>query len=189
MRLFVAVDLSPETRAEVGDVQEKLEVALSNGRRLPRINWVNPEAAHVTLQFLGETPEPHLTRIINTLGAQRLADRPFEVTWGVLGTFPDARKPRVLWVGATTEAHQLSALALIVRERLTAVGVEDDARAFRAHVTIARVKDPGVAVNWTRVLSAVQITPTVTRVDHVTLYHSQLSPKGSRYTAIATFQL
>lgn len=185
MRLFVAVDLSPETRAQVSDVQEQLGAALAS-RRPPRISWVKPDVAHVTMRFLGEVPEQHAERIANLLGSRQLVDRRFEIAWETVGAFPDVRKPRVLWIGATRGTDSLGALAGVVRERLATVGADED-RPFRPHVTIARVRDPGVGVSWPTVLSKVHLTPTVSQVDHVTLYRSQLSPKGPRYTAMATF--
>ena len=186
MRLFVAVDLSPETRAQVSDVQGQLGVALAS-RRPPRISWVKPDGAHVTMRFLGEVPEQYVERIANLLGSRQLADRRFEIVWETVGAFPDLRKPRVLWIGATSGTESLGALAGVVRERLATVGSATEDRPFRPHVTIARVRDPGIGVSWPTALSKVHLTPTISPVDHVTLYQSQLSPKGPRYTAMATF--
>lgn len=189
MRLFVAIDLSAETRTLVGEIQERLETQLIMARRAPRITWVKPEAAHVTLQFLGETPDSQVERITGALGSPRLANEPLAVLWGGLGTFPETRQPRVVWLGATTGAKELSTLAGNVRERLAGVGVEQDARPFRPHITVGRVRDAGIGVNWPDALKRVLFAPSASRVDHVTLYRSQLSPRGPTYTAVANFAL
>jgi 2'-5' RNA ligase len=188
MRLFVAIDLSAETRTLVGEIQARLEAQLLLARRAPRITWVKPEAAHVTLQFLGETSDSQVERLTGALGSPRLANEPFAVLWGALGTFPETRQPRVVWLGAATGAKELSTLAGNVRERLAVIGVERDARPFRSHITIGRVRDPGI-VNWPGVLKRVLFAPSASRVDHVTLYRSQLSPRGPTYTAVANFTL
>jgi 2'-5' RNA ligase len=188
MRLFLAVDLSPDTRAQLSDVRQQIDSRL-NGRRAPRISWVKPEAAHVTVQFLGEIAEHDIDGISGALGATSLPSGPFDVSWDAVGAFPDTRKPRVLWVGATRGAESLHALAREVHERLAAIAVVDEDRPFKAHVTVARVRDAGRGISWSEILSNVRLTPTTTRVNHITLYRSQLSPHGPRYTPLATFEL
>ena len=187
MRLFVAVDLSPETREQVGALRQQLESRL-RGRRAPRLTWVRPEVAHVTLGFIGEVPDRTLDQILASVGSPRLPNGPFNVLWSTVGAFPDQRKPRVLWLGATSGAESLIALARTVRERLKGMTAADEDRPFRPHVTIARVRDPGSGVGWPEALSGVHLRMTATHVDHVTLYRSQLSPKGPHYTPLATFE-
>ena len=187
MRLFVAIDLSAATRTLVREVQERLEAQLLMGRKAPRITWVKPEAAHVTLQFLGETSESQAERIIGALGSPRVVNEPFEVSWGALGTFPETRQPRVVWLGATSGAKDLIALARNVRERLAGAGGEPDGRPFRPHITIGRVRDVGTRVNWPDAMRRVLFAPSRSAVDHVTLFRSQLSPRGPTYTSVATF--
>ena len=80
MRLFVAVDLSPETRAQLGAVREQID-SLLNGRRAPRITWVKPEVAHLTVQFLGEVADHDVDQVTGALGGHSLADGPFVVSW------------------------------------------------------------------------------------------------------------
>ncbi len=188
MRLFVAVDLSPETRAQLGAVREQIDSSL-NGRRAPRITWVKPEVAHLTVQFLGEVADHDVDQVTGALGGHSLADGPFVVSWDALGAFPDTRRPRVLWLGAASGTESMQALAREVRKRLAAVAIVDEDRPFRAHVTVARVRDPGSGVRWSDIVSSVRPGRTMMHVDHVTLYHSQLSPDGPRYTALATWTL
>jgi RNA 2',3'-cyclic 3'-phosphodiesterase len=188
MRLFVAVDLSPETRAQLSAVREQID-SLLNGRRAPRITWVKPEVAHLTVQFLGDVADDDVDRVIGALGGHSLADGPFVVSWDALGAFPDTRRPRVLWLGAASGTESMQALAREARKRLAAVAIVDEDRPFRAHVTVARVRDPGSGVRWSDIVSNVRPGRTRMPVDHVTLYHSQLSPHGPRYTALATWTL
>jgi 2'-5' RNA ligase len=188
MRLFVAVDLSPETRDQVRALRQQLESRLT-GRRSPRLTWAKPEAAHVTLAFLGEMPDRAVDRLVAALGSSRLPGGRFDVSWNAVGAFPNHRKPRVLWLGATDGAESLTSLAQVVRERLEGMAVAGVDRAFQPHVTIARVRDPGTGVTWSEALSQVRPGHTTSHVDHVTLYRSQLSPKGPHYSPLAAFEL
>jgi 2'-5' RNA ligase len=181
MRLFVAADISDETRAQIRSVRDALEPLIA-GRRAPRITWVHESAAHVTVRFIGEVSDQQAAAIAAVL-TPALVTVPFEVCWDRVGTFPGGRSPRVIWLSATRGAESLAELAALVGTRLESVIAGGDTRPFKAHLTIGRVRDPG-RVAWAAALARVTIEPTITRVDHVTLYRSQLSPKGPTYTEL-----
>ena len=185
MRLFVAVDVNDETRAQLSAARESISALIGNARVPPRIAWVNPAVAHVTLRFIGETSETVARAIQDALGAAPLC-APFHVTWETVGTFGGPRHPRVIWVAPTTGAEALTELAERVDQRLDPVIGRSEERPFKPHLTIARVRDAGRNVAWSAALAAVHFTPAVTTIDHVTLYQSRLSPKGPTYTALST---
>ena len=62
-RVFIAADISDELRrraaAHIGDLRS----------RYPQkgISWVRAENLHLTLRFLGETPDERLTKIENDI--------------------------------------------------------------------------------------------------------------------------
>jgi 2'-5' RNA ligase len=184
MRLFVAFDIDDRTRAQLAAARDALDAACRTARVPPRVTWVNPDIAHVTVRFIGETPDEHVARIQDALGS--LVIQPFDVTWGTIGTFGGARHPRVLWVGATTGVAELTALATDVNGALDGLLGPGEDRAFKAHITLGRVRDGGRGVDWERALSTFSWQQTVTRVSAVTLYRSRLSPKGPTYTALST---
>ena len=58
LRLFVAVELPSEWLEALRALQELLRRAFENGAEpRPLLRWVRPEGIHVTLKFLGATPE------------------------------------------------------------------------------------------------------------------------------------
>jgi 2'-5' RNA ligase len=181
MRLFIAADLSDATRRGFEDAASQVRSALPTGPTAPRLVWVDARAAHVTLRFIGEVEDETLPAIEAALG-RAISSPPFEVTWQSLGTFPDGRRPRVVWLGAGEGGDALVRLAATVDDRLCGVIEPREGRPFTPHVTIARVKDAGRGVDWARVIAGVWLAPTVTRVDRVTLYQSRTGPKGSTYT-------
>ena len=149
----------------------------------PRITWVAPGAAHVTLRFLGHVPDDMLSTIQGALTAIRVA--PFEVRWETVGTFGGLRNPRVIWVAPTLGTDQLKSLAEQVNTQLDPVVGPGESRPFKPHLTFGRVREAGRRVDWAQALAAVRWTPTVSLVDRIVLYESRLSPKGPTYTALS----
>ena len=187
MRLFVAIDVGEETRAQLARVRAALEPALARSRPAPKLTWVAADRAHVTIRFIGEVTEQAGHAIRDALAAP-LPLRAFDVRWSGMGTFPGGRRPRVLWIGAAAGGDELATLAVAVNDRLQSLIGPPEERTFRAHLTVARVREPA-RVNWTRAVDAIDTGTSVSRIDHVTLYQSRLSPKGPTYTAVVTTPL
>lgn len=183
MRLFLAVDIDDDTRRELARVQEWLRGRLAQVGRPPRLTWVAPTNAHVTLRFLGEQPEA-VARDLQAVLEPGCGMTPFALRWGHVGTFPPGRAPRVIWIGPVAGGAQLGQLAAAVNHRIAPLVGAPDSRPFTGHLTVARLKTPSRSVDWKAVLSSLEFAATVTRVEHVTLYHSRLSPKGPTYTAV-----
>lgn len=187
MRLFVAVDVSDDTRAQLGRVRNVLESRLAASRKAPRVTWVAEAAAHVTVRFIGEVSEETAEKVRGALAA------PFEIPayemhFEGVGAFPNRRRPRVVWVGATRGQDETAAVAAAVNARLDPLIGPGEERAFRAHLTIARVKEPA-PFDWDAALAATNAGRSRSPIDHVTLYQSKTSPKGPAYTAMCTTSL
>jgi 2'-5' RNA ligase len=181
----VAADIDDETRWQLAAAQEALRSVLSRARVPPRVTWVSPATAHVTLRFIGETSEDHVTRLQSALATLRFDS--FEVTWGAVGFFGGSRYPKVIWVGLTVGLDCFTQLALEIDARIDPVLGQGRSQPFAPHLTLGRVKEGGRGVDWARALQAVRFTPTFTRVAQVTLYQSRLSSKGPTYTAMSSY--
>ena len=128
MRLFIAVDLASELRANVEAVQKEIaEPALS---LIPRVNL------HTTLKFLGEVPDGEVESVITRLSLIKM--NPFEVEYKGVGAFPSAQHARVVWIGIHGPMNQL---ANKVKEALPQYSND---YPFKAHLTIARVRSQPV---------------------------------------------
>ena len=134
----------------------------------------------MTLRFIGEVSDDCAAQIETAL-LPDFALGPFDVQWNRVGTFPGGRSPRVLWIGASRGNEKLAELAQLVEARLIPIVGPAESRPFKAHLTVGRIKEPGRFV-WAEAVSRLQLEPSATRVDHVTLYRSRLSPKGPTYT-------
>src|SRR2546421_3456608 len=131
MRLFIAVPLPQELTDRAAAL---LPAAL------PAIRPVRPELMHVTLAFLGWTPDEQLDRVIEAAVAAAGDQPAFELVFSGAGRFPETGKPRVVWVGIGTGRGALAALAGRVADELRARDLKFDDRPFAPHLTLARVR-------------------------------------------------
>jgi RNA 2',3'-cyclic 3'-phosphodiesterase len=184
VRVFLAVDVDDETRVQLGRARDAMQGVLGTAPVPPRITWVRADAAHVTVRFIGNIPDESISSLQGALSSVTV--RPFEVKWGVAGTFGGTRNPRVIWIAPTDGAGAFQALAHVVNSALDPIVGPGDARDFSPHLTLGRVRQAGRRVNWTQALGAIQWVPTVTQVAHIVLYQSHLSPKGPTYTALSS---
>lgn len=181
MRLFIASSF-PEP--VVRDLNERVNAIRS---RLPAASWVRPETQHLTYAFLGEQPEALLDTLAPAL-ADEVATLPaFEATLDGAGFFPNPRHARVGWVGLLPE-QSFAAIARTVRGVVTQAGVTLDRADFKPHLTMMRMRDgwpPSSIDLFTRTLSSYR--SVLFPVDHVTLYASELNPKGAVHTPLQRF--
>src|SRR5207244_7542987 len=98
--------------------------------------------------------------------------------------------PRVLWAGLVAGREALAALADTVDTALGRLGFLREDRAFSPHVTLARVREPRRAPALADALAS-EATPSFGRVAvrEATLMRSDLSPRGARYTPLASAPL
>ena len=181
MRLFVAIEILPEIRDRIMEFVSTIRPQLGN------VRWSRPEGLHITLKFLGNVPDEERIAIEEKL--RKMQVPPFSLGIGDAGAFPNAKSPRVLWVGLDAPAD-LARLAEQVDIAMSSLGFEREQRAFTPHVTLARFNGRGNKVNVSAALSSVPKagfgTMTATEFH---LYESKLSSQGSRYIKLASFPL
>jgi 2'-5' RNA ligase len=189
MRVFVAVDVGDAVRREAARVIAALSSKLEAAKKPPKVVWVKPGALHVTIKFIGEIDEARVDEL-KTVLAPPIPVAPFEIHWRGLGTFPNNKHPRALWLGVTSGAAALAQIEAEVSRRLAgSSAVELDDRALLPHLTLGRVKMAGEGVDWPKLLLASEIKHAVSRVDRVALYQSRLSQQGPHYTELVSAPL
>ena len=182
LRLFVAVQLPDVVRAHLADAQRRLAAQQVNFR------WVRPEAMHVTLAFLGNTPAEAVPRLERAMRDATRDAAPLRLEARGLDGFPDRRRPRVLWAGLAGDLAQLATLQRRLQERLVALGFTLEERAFRPHVTLGRAPERGAA--GARLPVALE-PPAPGRsfgawtAREIELVRSDLSRRGSVYTTLS----
>jgi 2'-5' RNA ligase len=169
------------------DVLAAVEERLAPARRVmvgPR--WAGRDQWHVTLQFLG--PVEALAPVVDGLTAAVAELEPFRFRLGGSGAFPNPRQARVIWLGALEGTEAMAGLAGAVTGALAPLGYEAEARPFRSHLTVARLRDPG---DVTPALAALGGDPVggAWTVEELVLYQSRLLPSGSQYSVLARLPL
>jgi len=180
LRLFFAVIVPPEARAPVGDVMQRVQASVGDGTA--RIRWVRIDGLHLTLRFLGPTPEDLVAPLRAGADALASAVAPFEVQLDGGGAFPSLAQPRSLWVGVGDGADRLARLADGLTAAAGECGLVLDTRPFAPHLTIARtdgVRLGHVAAHALATAAAgldVRFT-----VDRIVLFRSLLGGGPARY--------
>ena len=64
-----------------------------------------------------------------------------KLSTGRLGTFPNAKRPRVLWIGLDGQTDKLAAVRDQVGAMLDRQDVDVDTGPFRPHLTLGRARD------------------------------------------------
>jgi 2'-5' RNA ligase len=187
IRAFIALPLPAEAKAATAVAQRELKSALRGGW----LRWTPPEQIHLTLRFLGDIPAGDVPALAEALRRACAGCAPFDLHAGGLGVFPDARRPRVLWLGLGGQLDALRELQARI-ERETAAWGEPEDREFHAHLTLARLKNapPAAARQVAQSLAQAKATNLAAwRADHLELMRSELSPAGARHSVLGTVAL
>jgi RNA 2',3'-cyclic 3'-phosphodiesterase len=179
-RLFVALGL-PE------DVRDGLEAWQAKAISDPMLRPVPPENLHVTLCFLGGTPERRIADAVTELAAIEPRPVGLRLEPEIAGKPP--KRPRVLAVEAPSDAG--TALAGEVCERFNAARLyRPERRDFWSHVTVARVRSRDRSARL-KSLPGPLPEPLLEPFEAVrlTLYRSNLRSQGAEYVPLATLDL
>jgi 2'-5' RNA ligase len=180
MRLFVAVDLDEPLRRAAARVTRTLRDRLERAETYG-VSWVAPDNLHLTLRFLGEVSDEVAREVTTSLSAPYPVPA-FDIELAGVGMFPPTGSARVIWLGVVQGGDQLAALHAQVEQRLASY-LPPEERPYRAHLTIGRFRVPAPARVRESIVSPNTPVGRCT-VSQVTLYRSQLSPKGAVYTAL-----
>ena len=189
-RLFIAIDLPDDLRTSLSAVQRQLQKKLA---AFP-LRWSPIENLHLTLKFLGDTDPHRIDAIVRDLRWAASRHHAFSLPVGGLGVFPDAKRPRVLWIGIRDDERRLQQLAADVDRALAKSGWPREKRPFSGHLTLARVKK--IAGNSERRALGERLAALrgyeklgVLPVAAFHLIRSQLRPDGAVYTDLARIPL
>ena len=107
------------------------------------IRWVRPAGFHLTLKFLGNVTQERLSGIVEVIGKVGPSIPPFMVSVSGVGVFPNARDPRVIWIGVRSVGEDLVRLQEGIEEGLEPLGFAREGRSFHPHFTLGRLKSFG----------------------------------------------
>jgi 2'-5' RNA ligase len=179
MRLFIAAEFGPDLKDAVIDAITRARIAN------PPWRWVARDNIHVTLRFLGDTPDEDVDILAETVSRACSRVPAFEIQLGKLGGFPNLKKPRVLFYEVTEGAAELTSLAGRIEAALfEELAIPKEDRPFRAHATVARVKNPIPPDVAARLEKAPPVDGRSQRFEKVSLMASELHRDGAIYRLV-----
>ena len=185
LRTFIAVEMSDAIRQAAARLIEELKTASAD------VTWVAPHNMHLTVKFLGEVATEKIPEVSEAVAEAAAESKPFELEIRGVGAFPNAARPRTIWLGPGSGEEELAALAKRVDLALRKLGFEREAHMFHGHLTLGRVRRPSPALGaLTRLLqSKADFAAGRTSIGEAVVFSSQLSPTGPTYEALSRARL
>jgi 2'-5' RNA ligase len=180
-RIFCAVELPDEVRARLQEHIVRLRKEVPDAAA----SWSRVENIHLTLKFFGNVEVDRIAKI--SAAATRTTEQfsTFEIEVGKTGVFPRPSRAQVLWIGVNDPSGNLSALQKTFETECAAAGFEKEDRAYRPHLTIARLRKPESARRLAETHLNMNFEPIAVKLNDLIIFRSELSSKGSRYTALS----
>jgi 2'-5' RNA ligase len=133
VRAFLSIDIEDQSLlSQIRNIQQKLDLTAA------KMKIVKSENIHFTLHFFGNTPLTRLDQIQTCLNGVRID--PFEIEVVGVGSFPNKRRPRIIWIGVALNASRIINLKNEINSSLMELDYQPEKREYTPHATIARVR-------------------------------------------------
>lgn len=174
-RLFVAC-VPPE------DIRSSL-LAMMGG--VDGARWQSHAQLHITVRYIGEVDGRTADAVAE--GLERVEGRAIDVELSSVGAFDRRDKVHALWAGLRPSAP-LEALHRKVDRALVRLGLAPEGRAYRPHITLARLSRPMADVApflaaWS------DLNSRAFALDQMILFESVPTTAGSHYHPVARYPL
>lgn len=186
MRLFLAAEVPEPTRLAIRataiDLTRRWDVN-------PRC-FVRPENLHVTLKFIGEVPQQDVMSICGVLERCQMPRR-FPVAADRLVCLPERGAIRIVSAGLSGDLDRLHELFRTLEIALAELGIPQERRPFKPHVTFVRLRPP-LGPRLRHEIEKIPLGRDATVaffINDVVLFESHLQPTGARYVPLARFPL
>ncbi|OSM07313.1 RNA 2',3'-cyclic phosphodiesterase [Magnetofaba australis] len=175
-RLFISLE-PPEA------IKQAIGHSLSALKQVKGVRWAHPAQYHLTLRFLGDTPDADIDGLSTSLGEIALATPEFTLQLTQWGAFPDAQQGRIFWAGVTDTNENLAKLA----QQIAALEpTQEPQSAFTPHITVARRRN---TMPLTALLGQTPLPPLTWRAQSIQLMASTLTDYGAQHHVIARHTL
>lgn len=183
IRAFLAIEPPEEVLQAVDLLQEKLKKEIKG-----KISWTKSQGNHITLKFFGNIDQDDVKNICAIVEKQVALVPSLSLAIEKLGVFPDARRPRILWLGTTGDVEKLTALQIRMESDFEGIGFPRENRPFRVHLTLGRIKIPQETTGISESLNKYSdYTIGEFACKELVLFQSKLIPQGAVYTKLRKF--
>ncbi len=184
MRLFIAIEPPKNVLDDLEKIKKSLDVFGKS------VKWVSPQGIHLTLKFLGETPDARVADIKKAIIKGSKGCAPLSLQAMGLSVFPFMENPKVIWTGVSGDLKKLEDLHASIEAALVEEGFARDDNPFRGHFTLGRVKKQ---IDSKKLGDLFKEHGTydsgIFTADQITLFKSDLDHKGAIYTPVETVKL
>lgn len=182
IRLFVGTPISLEflTPALSSKIQEHLNVPMK---------WVEKENIHITWKFIGDTNPDNIELIKSNLQEAASSANDIVINFKKIEIWPNKRSPRQLVVVGDDTNGNGAKLYSDINHKLVELGITEEKRKFNPHITISRFKNKHIPVMPIVLPDWLEIEELKINISHIDLIQSALTPKGSIYTVLKSYQL
>ena len=180
-RLFVAISLPDEIKTALIDARSSVQ---NNS-----IKWVAKQNLHITLHFLGKTPEDIIAVIMDKIRYITNKFESFTLIFREIVTINRNGRPAMIWAGFE-QSKPFEELVVQLRKALEGGSngySENSKHQPLPHITLARIKQKmGLHKN----LSVYkQVDTFILKVAQIELWESKLIAGKTIYSVIKTFPL
>ena len=183
LRTFLAVPIPEEVKSKKNSFYSILEN--SGGK----IQWVKNSNLHLTLKFIGHTPQSFIDEIRKVIGKIVTMNAPFNLFVNDTGCFPTPRRPRILWMGLSGELNPLFTLVHQIEEALDSMGFPKEGQDYSPHITLARIKYPQKETPNIDLFLKSSYDAIDFPVDRVQFFSSEILSSGAIHTILDTVPL
>jgi len=173
IRAFLAVKITPDLKNSIQKVQHDLQSQISG------LRWSRVDNIHLTLKFLGDTPDTAVTPIINDIEKQIDQIPCFHVN-----------RPRILWLGSQHTPKEYHDLLDLLEAIMIRFGFAKEQKKRIPHLTIGRIKKLKKRELLSTIANQYKLENVLElKVNRIVFFKSVLKPQGPEYTALAHFNL
>lgn len=185
-RTFLAIPIP------VGDeyptLVQRLQRTLEHERR--NINWCKTNQIHLTLKFIGDTPDADIPKIIEACQQVAKRHQPFTMDFNRTGIFGSKHAPRVVWLGMNDEPQALYDLEDDLLDAFDGLGYLRDRQNFVPHLTVCRLKGLIDKPFFWQIYDGIeQKTYLQADVQEIVYFQSFLQPTGAFYKTLKRIPL
>jgi 2'-5' RNA ligase len=179
MRLFIAIELPQFVAAHLAKMQDAL-------RPIVDARWTPPEQLHLTLKFLGETPDQRVDQLLKLFQTVRV-DEEISLRVNGLACFPSRGPVRIVAAGLEDAGGQCAQLQERIDRACNAAGFALESRRWTAHATLARLKNGAASPVREQAAAAVaELLPGPEFfVEEFAVFESRLERQGAVYVRVA----
>jgi len=178
LRCFIAIEITEQIKREI---RELIDILIKYD---VDIKWLILENLHLTLKFLGKTPDVLIPKIKESLLNIVASYEPFYIKICRTGVFPNRKYPRVIWVGVE-DSEILMKLERDIENSMEFLGYQKEDKEFKPHLTLGRVRSQKGIVRIVNELDHFKGKDFgIIHIDRIKLMKSELKPKGAEYSCL-----